>query len=206
MKLLKKQVRVKSRQIIINPKNQRLRSRIIINPKNQRPRKKRKRKKLKKKRKILRQTIMNRPREKWTKTTAKVQKILTIPTELLELVSIHILFFKLFKGAYFCHFLTTEKRLFWTTYHPRSFPNIYWMHPKEKLLLFQDVPQISIFSKIAFDKTFYCTHITFKLIYVPMYFCFKNLYSKGKKRAPSKCGFCKTLLLYECNSDQLPTF
>ena len=80
------------------------------------------------------------------------------------------------------------------------------MHPKEKLLLFQDVPQISIFSKIAFDKTFYCTHITFKLIYVPMYFCFKNLYSKGKKRAPSKCGFCKTLLLYECISDQLPTF
>ena len=95
MKLLKKQVRVKSRQIIINPKNQRLRSQIIINPKNQRPRKKRKWKKLKKKRKILRQMIMNRPREKWTKTTAKVQKILTIPTELLELVSIHILFFKL---------------------------------------------------------------------------------------------------------------
>jgi hypothetical protein len=105
MKLRKKQVRVKSRQIITNPKNQRLRSRIIIspknrrlrsriiiNPKNQRPRKKRKRKKLKRKRKILRQTIMNRPREKWTKTTAKVQKILTIPTELLELVSIHILF------------------------------------------------------------------------------------------------------------------
>ena len=88
MKLLKKQVRVKSRQIIINPKNQRLRSQIIINPKNQRPRKKRKRKKLKKKRKMLRQTIMNRPREKWTKTTAKVQKILTIPTELLELVEI----------------------------------------------------------------------------------------------------------------------
>ena len=95
MKLPKKQVRVKSRQIIINPKNQRLKSRIIIKPKNQRPRKKRKRKKLKRKRKILRQTIMSRPREKWTKTTAKVQKILMIPTELLELVSIHKLFFKL---------------------------------------------------------------------------------------------------------------
>merc|ERR1712008_663672 len=88
MKLPKKQVRVKWSRIIINPKNQRLKSRIIINPKNQRPRKKRKRKKLKKKKKILRQTIMNRPREKWTKTTAKVQKILTIPTELLELVEI----------------------------------------------------------------------------------------------------------------------
>ena len=131
MKLLKKQVRVKSRQIIINPKNQRLRSQIIINTKNQRPKKKRKRKKLKRKRKILRQTIMNRPREKWTKTTAKVQKILTIPTELLELVSIHILFFKL-RGHIFS-FFDHWKKAFLTTYSLSSLPNIYWMQPKEKL-------------------------------------------------------------------------